>query len=154
MGTEQVDLRSLPITHDNIRNFMRDRAEKNILLGEFEFEHNNIREAIKYTVEAYDLIMPLTSSDPSNFPYRYLLLIGATGHLLRSGSILQLRNQLTYSDGGFQSGIDDKWQQYKALGDSLWGEFKDAAKTVKYGKNMAACFNDFGSGYRNIPNFY
>lgn len=154
MATTEVDLKTLPITHNNIRNFMRDRADKNLLLAEFEFEHNDIREAVKYTVEAYDLILPLTRSDPANFPYRYLLLIGTTGHLLRSGSILQLRNQLTYSDGGFQTGIDDKWQQYKALGDSMWGEFKDTSTKLKYGNNLNACFGDMSSGYRNIPNFY
>jgi hypothetical protein len=133
---------------------MRDKASKNILLDDVEFDPNDVREATLYAAEAYDLIPPLSSSDPTRFPFRLLLLIGTTGHLLRSGSILQLRNQLTYNDGGFQAGIDDKWQQYKALGDSFWTEFQTTAKQLKYAQNMNACFGDLASGYRNIPDHY
>lgn len=144
------------LTKDQIRMFLRDRADNNILLDEVQFSDKEVNLAIEMTVSAFNGITPQTRLTPMSFPthLRYLLLIGTTRFLLMSESFLQARNQATVQDGDVSPiGIDDKAALYSQLAKNLKDEWDEQARGIKTENNMLAGFNTLGSGYKNVSRF-
>ncbi len=144
------------LTKDQIRMFLRDRADNNILLDDVQFSDKEVNLALEMTVSAFNGITPQTRLTPMSFPthLRYLLLIGTTRFLLMSESFLQARNQATVQDGDVSPiGIDDKAALYSQLAKDLKNEWDEQARGVKTENNMLAGFNTLGSGYRNVSRF-
>lgn len=144
------------LTKDQIRMFLRDRADNNILLDEVQFSDKEINLAIEMAVSAFNGITPQTRLTPMSFPthLRYLLLIGTTRFLLMSESFLQARNQATAQDGDVSPiGIDDKAALYSQLAKSLKEEWDEMTRGVKTQTNLESAYNSLGSGYRNVSRF-
>lgn len=144
------------ISKDQVRMFMRDRADKNILLDDVQFTDAELNLATEMAVSAYNSVTPQTMLTPSSFPthLRYLLLIGTTRFLLMSESFLQIRNQATVQDGDIAPiGIDDKSAAYAQLAQQLKAEVDEITRQVKTQNNMESAYDSVGSGYKNTSRF-
>jgi hypothetical protein len=139
------------ISVDQIRMFMQDKAENNILLDAVQFTQDQVNFAIEMATEAYNAMTPISFESPSTFPNKYALLLGATKFLMMSTVFLQIRNQATVQDGDVVNiGIDDKQAAYAQLYNLLRGEWEEIIRAIKNQRNMEGATNDLGSGYRNI----
>ena len=74
------------VTKDQVRMFMRDRADKNILLDQVQFTDDELNLAMDMAVSGFNAVTPQTNFTPQTFPphLKYLLLIGTTRFLLMS----------------------------------------------------------------------
>lgn len=144
------------VTKDQVRMFMRDRTDKNILLDTVQFTDDELNLAMDMAVSGFNAVTPQSNLTPQTFPphLKYLLLIGTTRFLLMSESFLQARNQATVQDGDIAPiGIDDKAQLYAQLSASLKAEWDELTRGVKTQNNMESAYNTLGSGYRNTSRF-
>lgn len=144
------------ISSDQVRMFLRDRLENNILLDTVQFSLDEINLAMSMAVSAYNSVTPQTMLTPSSFPphLQYVLLLGTTRFLMQSESFLQIRNQLSYQDGDVAPiGISDKMAQYSQLANTLKAEWDELVRGIKTQNNMEGAYNSLGSGYRNVARF-
>lgn len=142
MGSEKTDL-----TLEDVRDFLRDYSENNILLDEVENPDDLIEKAIKF-VKSRWTVMPPVGVGGKSPPYS-ILLMGVSAWLLKSVAMLQLRNQASVRDGMISPiGIDDKAQLYLQVAGNLQNEFETAAREFKISRNVAAGFGNQGSGFR------
>jgi hypothetical protein len=144
------------VTKDQVRMFMRDRADNNILLDTVQFTDDELNLAMDMAVSVFNTVTPQSNLTPQSFPphIKWLLLIGTVRFLLMSESFLQARNQATVQDGDIAPiGIDDKAQLYAELAASLKTEFDELTRGVKTQTNMESAYNTLGSGYRNTSRF-
>jgi hypothetical protein len=139
-----------------MRMFLRDYANKNILLDDVQFTQEEVNFALEMAASAYNAVTPQSYITPSTWPpqIKYVLLIGAARFLMQSESFLQVRNQATYQDGDIAPiGIDDKVAQYSQLAQQLKAEWDELVRGIKTQLNMEATYNDLGSGYRNVARY-
>ncbi len=122
-----------------VREFLRDYAEKNPLLGVVEFSDSEITTSIQQAVERANAIGRPTTWTVSSFPNKYVLRLGAVSYLLKSETFRQIRNEATYQDGNIQPiGIDNKQQGYLSLSDVMSQEFIQLVTSLKIAENMSA----------------
>jgi len=142
---------SSPLTSGDVREFLRDYGEYNILLDSVEFTEDEIEKAMSFAVDRYNLLTPMTNLTEDTFPNRWLLLIGTCSHLMQSAAFLQLRNQATYNDGDVERiGIDDKFALYQQLAGALATDWNRYAQKVKQQVNMEGGYGSLSSGYRYV----
>jgi hypothetical protein len=144
------------VSKDQVRMFMRDYANNNILLDDVQFTDAELNLALEMTVSSFNTVTPQTNFTPSSFPthLRYLLLVGTTRFLLMSESFMQVRNQATVQDGDISPiGISDKAALYAQLAQQLKGEWDELTRGVKTQNNMESAYATLGSGYRNVSRF-
>lgn len=142
---------------DKVRCYMRDYAFNNELVDGFETTDAQIQKCINLTVSRYNMLAPVSVRyDVGNFPMEleYIAIMGTVGHILKSLSILQLRNQLTYTDGGVHVGLSDKHQLYKQMGMEMLAEFDQIAKEDKITRNLNAAWGFVPSPYHGYYTFY
>ena len=121
----------------DIRSFMRDFYEKNPLHADIEFTDEEITSACRHATDLANVIGRPTSWTVSTFPNNYVLMLGAAGHLTKSEAIRQLRNQSQFQDGNIQGvGMDEKYQYYMQLSQSLTSEFSGHVTQIKITSNM------------------
>lgn len=143
-----------PLTRDDVRYFMRDlpgfvpnTGVENVLLDNVEFSDDEVERALRFTAARYNAMTPVTRLAIEQVD-QYVMLVGASSHLLRSEAIRQLRNQANAQNGDGQPiGIDDKTQLYQQLAQQLSDEFEKYARGIKTQRNMEACYGGLGSGY-------
>ena len=144
------------VTKDQVRMFMRDYANNNILFDDVQFTDAELNNALEMAVSAFNAVTPQSNLTPQTFALhlRYLLLIGTTRFLLMSESFLQVRNQATVQDGDIAPiGISDKAQLYSQLAQNLKNEWDELTRGIKTQNNMESAYNTLGSGYRNTSRF-
>lgn len=144
------------VTSDEVRRFMRDYPNKNILLDDVEFSQEDVDQAIVFVTSAYNAMTPISNIDPTGWPafLRYLQLLGIAWYLIRSASFLQLRNQATYQDGDIAPiGVDDKFPLYMSLWQSLKAEWDQAVKDAKIQMNLEAGYGGLSSGYKYVARY-
>ncbi len=148
----QVSTNAVPLTTDDVREFLRDQPKYNILIEGVEFSNEDIARAIRWTVSKWNAITP-QSNDPvtGETLNEYVLLFGVASILLRSEGVRQLRNGVNYQDGNMpQVGIDEKQNLYAGWADSMKAEFDFHARQIKTQNNMEACYGGLSSGYKYI----
>jgi hypothetical protein len=144
------------VSKDQIRMFMRDRADRNILLDDVQFSDEELNAATEMAVSMFNGITPQTRFTPASWPSHlgWLLLLGTCRYLMLSEAFLQIRNQATYQDGDIAPiGVDDKQAAYAQLAQLLKAEWDQHAHAVKVQDNMEGCYNSLGSGYQNVTRY-
>jgi len=144
------------VSKDQVRMFLRDRADRNILLDDVQFADEDLNLAMEMATSAFNAVTPQSYFTPSTFPehLQYVLLIGTVRFLLMSESFLQVRNQATYQDGDIAPiGIDDKQAAYAQLAQVLKGEWDELVRGTKTQSNMEGAYQSLGSGYRHVGRF-
>jgi hypothetical protein len=137
------------LTSEEIRLFLQDRSELNTLILGIRFTPEMIEQAMINTVDYYNLMNPPTGRmyTVEDFPYRSLLLLGASSYLLRSASINEAANQLSYSADGIQVADKDKAQTFASLSQNLQQDFKELAQQIKMNHNIAQVYGVKHSEY-------
>lgn len=137
------------LTAEEIRLFLLDRAELNPLLLGIRFTPEMIEQAIINTVDYFNLMNPPINEyyTVENFPFRALLLLGASGYLLRSAAVNEASNQLTYASDGVQVNDKDKAQIFLSIGGGLWEEFKQMATNIRININVGQVYGIKHSEY-------
>jgi hypothetical protein len=139
------------VSVDQVRMFMQDKAENNILLDDVQFNQDQVNFAVEMATEEYNAMTPVSYETPSTFPNKYLLLLSASKFLMMSTTFLQIRNQATVQDGDVTNiGIDDKQAAYAQLYNVIRGEWMEIARNIKNQRNMEGAYDTLGSGYRTI----
>jgi hypothetical protein len=134
------------ITETDIRTFCMDRKELNSLLRGVRWSTEDIDNALNRCTDFFNETAPfVVSFTPQTFPYRYTLLIGVAGHLLRSASINEASNQLDYSADGVTVQDKNKAQIFASIGNQFWEEFKDKVVNIKITINVANAFGTMPS---------
>jgi hypothetical protein len=151
----QIDANKYPLSTDEIRLFLRDQPEYNILLDDIEFEDKDINNAMRLTVAKWNAMPPITNVTTPDQLNEYVLLCGVCGFLLKSEGLRQVRNQMVTQDGNIsQVGIDEKEAIYFRWATHFQSEFKEFAQRLKIAQNVESlidpCMSGFSSGYRYI----
>ena len=131
------------LSEQDVRIFLMDKKELNPLLRGVRWDSNDIDGAVQRCVDFWNETPPLINyQTASTFPYRYTLLIGVAGHLLKSASINEASNQLQYTADGITVQDKDKAEIFAKLGTSFWDEFKDKVNNMKIAQNIGSAFGD------------
>lgn len=144
------------VTVDQVRRFMRDFPQNNILLDDVEFTDTDVAQGAEFVTSAYNAVTPQSNITVQGWPAsnQYILLLGIAWYLIRSASFLQLRNQATYQDGDIAPiGIDDKFPLYTSLWQSLKEEWDIAVRAIKTQNNLESAYGGFSSGYLNVARY-
>jgi hypothetical protein len=140
-----------PLKVEEIRMFLRDQPNYNILLEDIEFKDEDIQLAMRLTVARYNALTPQTSLTSPAQLNEWILLCGVCCILFRSEGARQLRNQLVTQDGNIAPvGLDEKEDLYLKWSTHFCNEFDEKAQKIKIQDNMESCYGGFGSGYRYI----
>ena len=140
-----------PLTTDDVRWFLRDTPQHNILLPDsVEFSNDDINRAIRFTAAKFNSVTPQSNADYTSIN-EYVLLCGVCAILLRSEGIRQNRNEVRAQDGGIAPvNLDEKQAQYAAWADRLQQEFDFLVRNIKMQNNMESCYGTLSSGYRYL----
>lgn len=135
---------------NDIRAFLRDQPEFNILLDDIEFADEDIARAMRYATANYNAITPVTTLSTIQLNI-WVLLLGSCCYLFRSEGARQLRNQVQAQDGNIAPvGIDEKQALYAQWADRMCMEFKELATKAKVQANMQSVYDSLSSGYRYV----
>ena len=139
------------ITEKDVRMFMMDKPELNPLLRGVRWSPEEIDAAVVHAVSFYNESPPLIDSfTVETFPWRYTLLLGVVGHLLRSASINEASNNIAYSLDNVSVNDKDKADIFLRMGNGYWDEFKSSVMNIKVSKNISLAFGDIPSEYQRI----
>jgi hypothetical protein len=141
----------MPITASDIRTYVKDREDLNVLLeGDLQSDTNLIELAMKMAVSDFNAIAPLTSMILETFPNDAVLLYGTLHHLANGEAEKQLRNNVNFSAQGMQASLDDKQPSYTGLAQYYKQMFDQRSKEYKQALNTAAAWGESFSPYAGI----
>ncbi len=133
----QLPADAFRITSEEIRMFMRDQPDYNILMDDIEFRDSDIVRAMRLTVAKWNAIPPITNLVSPSQLNEWVLLCGVCCILLKSEGLRQKRNQLTVQDGNIAPvGLDEKEAIYLKWSMIFCEEFDTLAKQAKIQQNM------------------
>lgn len=141
------------LTPDQVRLYIRDHVEYNRLLDELEFTDERIVFAKEMAIGMYNAISPATVVEEKDFPNKYILLIGTLHNLFLGEAAMAARNQMSYSDGGLQIPIEERYEYYSGLAGMYGTMFNKAAQDFKIYKNIEDGWGSVGSDYARFPSF-
>jgi len=128
------------ITEMDIRRVLRDFPEANNLLDDYEFDYEEIRQAMTLTVDEWNDMAPVVFNYTiDNFPYRSILLKGTVAWLLTIGANSGIRNGLDYQAGGATIKDNDP-SDYQRAAAALAQEVKQLMRMKKNEENYAQCW--------------
>lgn len=139
------------ITAEEVRAYLSDSPEDNHLLDGVEFSDARIELAAKMAVSDFNAMPPLSSHPVETFPYVSILLDGILHHLFKGQSALSARNTMSYSDGGLQIPIEERFQYYEALSEMYGKYFISKARDLKSHLNMESTWGHISSDYSTFP---
>jgi hypothetical protein len=145
------------LTVDQVRRFMRDRPDYNILLDAVDYTQDDINQGIEMVTSRYNVFTPQTNLLAQSWPphMQYVLLLGVAAYLIKSSAFLQLRNQATYQDGDVAPiGIDDKYPLYIQFAQVLDAEWSQLVQQVKIQNNLESAYGNLSSGYVNVSRYH
>ena len=145
------------VSQDQVRRFLRDYPNNNILLDDVEFKQDEINQGVEMVTSRYNAITPQTGILPQSWPQhlQYVLLIGVASYLMKSAAFMQLRNQATYQDGDIAPiGVDDKFPLYMQFAQALDSEWLQLVTNIKIQNNLESGYGSLSSGYVNVARYH
>lgn len=138
------------LTENDIRIHMMDKPELNTLVGGVRWSPADIEHAMVNTVAYFNESAPATGMTYTieQFPFRYCLLTGVTGYLLRSAAINEASNQLDYSAENISVQDKNKAPLFTQLGNQFWEEFKTMSYNIKLNQYTSQLYGSIGSEFR------
>ena len=84
------------LSEQDIRLFLMEKKELNPLLRGVRWSTEDIDAAVNRCIDFWNETPPfINPQTPSSFPYKYTLLIGVAGHLLKSATTILLNKLAT-----------------------------------------------------------
>ena len=128
-----------------IRLYLRDFPELNRLISGEETSDRMIAWAVVDAIDDYNSTPPFIGNvGLKNFPSLSMLREGAVIRILESVGLLQLRNQMTYSDGGISVAVSDKSQFLMGWIQMLRNSYEQKKMRVKSSLNVEYAFEGGG----------
>ena len=128
-----------------IRLYLRDFPELNRLISGEETSDRMIAWAIIDALDDYNTTPPfIGSASLNNFPSTSLLREGAVIRILESVGLLQVRNQMNYSDGGVSVSISDKAPLLMGWIQMLRQSYEQKKIRIKSSMNVEMAFEGDG----------
>ena len=128
-----------------VRLYLRDFPELNRLIQGEETSDRMIAWSVVDALDDFNSTPPFVGSyGQTNFPSLSLLREGAVIRVLESVGLLQLRNQMNYSDGEITVQISDKSQFLMGWINMLRGSYEQKKVRIKSSINVEQAFE--GSG--------
>lgn len=141
--TESINaIKDSVVTPLDVRLSLMDYKERNIPLYTEHLTDEMLWKCIDWAVAKFNETPPVlkTQYTAVNFPKRKLLLDSATAEALRLTSLIELRGEMQYSDGGVQSSIYYKSGQFSALRQELEQRVGQETSTTKRVLNIENCY--------------
>lgn len=141
--------RGLTLSIAEIRMTLRDTdPEGNFLLEQLDFTRSEIALCIRRCIDYWNEVLPpIGSYKPTNFPWRYHLSKGVAALLHQMAANHKMRNDLPYSAGGVTIKDTVKFQQYLEFYKLYWSEWISWVKDKKIQINISGGFATLTSGY-------
>lgn len=136
---------------EKVREFISDYPEANLLLDKEEFSNTFIELSMELAVSEYNAMSPRTSVTEENFPSKSLLLLGTLWQMYTGRVSLMARNHLSYSDGGLQIPVEEKFELYRNLADSYGSQFQATGAKLKASLNMESGWGEVRSDEAMFP---
>ncbi len=152
LKTEDIDPKVLTIsktleqksvvTPSDLRLALMDFATKNIPLYQEHLTDEQLWKCIDWAVTLFNDTPPhiYRQYTMEDFPRRKLLLDSAMVEALKLTALIELRGEMQYSDGGIQSTIYYKSQQFSALRQELEAKVSQATTAIKRTLNINECY--------------
>ena len=148
--TPVFDSTYLETLANDIRAFLRDEPDFNILLDDVEFLDEDIARGMRFATDKYNAITPVTTLMTEQLN-RWVVVAGTCCILFRSEGARQLRNQVQAQDGNIAPvGLDEKQALYATWADRMCAEFDALATKIKIQNNMESAYDTLSSGYRYV----
>lgn len=136
-----------------IREFVSDYAQNNLLLDKEEFSDTFISLCRDLAVSSYNEIPPLSIVTIQNFPSKSTLLWGTLYHMYSGKSALLARNTLSYSDGGVSVAVEERAALYFSLAQNALSQFESSAAKMKVYFNMNSGWGGVSGDDAQLPAF-
>ena len=128
------------------RLYLRDFPELNRLIKGQETSNRMIAWAIIDALDDYNTTPPfIGQASITNFPSISLLREGTVIRVLESVGLLQLRNQMNYSDGGVSVSVSDKAQFLMGWIQMLRNSYEQKKVRIKSSLNVEMAFEGDGA---------
>ena len=125
--------------------YLRDFPELNRLISGEETSDRMIAWAVIDTLDDFNTTPPFIGSyGLENFPSLSLLREGAVIKVLESVGLLQLRNQMNYSDGGITVNVSDKSQFLMGWINMFRNSYEQRKVRIKSSINVEMAFEGDG----------
>lgn len=141
------------LTPEEVQLYIQDIVEKNLLLDDVEFKPSQVLLAMELAVGEFNMIQPLSSYDINSFPNKALLMNGTLWKLFEGQSALLARNHMSYSDGGLQIPVEERYQLYASLATGYKENFLRAGQAWKISTNIESGWGNVPSDYSNFPSW-
>lgn len=145
--------RSPVLTVEEVQEYIRDRAENNHLVDGTEFTATVITLAMDLAVSAWNMVPPVSVSTVETFPSKALLMSGTLWKMFMGQAALLARNTMTYTDGGLQIPVEERFQLYQALAAMYGEDFQTQARALKTHFNIEEGWGEVGSDYASFPDW-
>lgn len=139
------------LTVDQVREYISDYPSENLLLDKQEFSDTFIELSMDLAVSEYNLVTPRSNYSEESFPSKSLLMLGTLWQMYMGRSALMARNHMSYTDGGLQIPIEEKFELYRNLADSYGAQFQAASAKLKASMNMESGWGEVRSDEAMFP---
>lgn len=139
------------LTTEEVQEYIRDKAENNLLIEGTEFSPTVISVAMDLAINEYNLIPPISTASLMVFPNKALLMSGTLYKMFLGQAALLARNTMNYSDGGVSVPVEERFQLYMALGQMYQQEFQTSARNLKTYLNLESGWGGVASEYAYMP---
>lgn len=141
-----------PLTVLQVRELIQDYTDQNLLLDREEFSDTYIEMCMEMATDEFNTTPPIAlRTTLGNFPSRSLLFYGTCWMIFQGRTALAARNNLTYSDGGLQIPVEEKYELYSQLAGAFKGYFQESAQKYKISANMEAGWGSVHSDESAFP---
>ena len=138
----------MSVTAEDVRAFLRDHPECNVLTDEADFTPEQINRARNFVVADFNSTPVITSFPEDKFPFVNILLLGMSAWLLNGLAVQQTRNHLPYStSGGVQVDDSNKGPQYSAMADKFQAMYEKKTRDTKNQINLDQGWGRVSSEY-------
>lgn len=144
----------MALSVEDILVYVKDKPEFNILLqGEYQSSPELIQLCMRFAVETFNGVTPVTFYTVNDFPNMAILLYGTLHHLAIGEVERQLRNQVEFTAQGLNVAIDNKAAMYQQLSTYYRGLFDSETKAYKTFLNTEQAWGEAFSPYARINDF-
>lgn len=139
------------LTVEEVREYITDYPESNLLLDKEEFSDPFIKLCMGFAVESFNAITPRSSYTEETIPGKEIHLLGTLFHMYNGRSAQMARNNLSYTDGGLQIPIEEKYELYSRLAATFQAQFLEAGTKLKISLNMEQGWGEIRSDGAMMP---
>lgn len=139
------------LTVEEVREYLTDYPDVNLLLDREEFSDTFIELCIELALSDFNAIPPRSYHKIDDFPSKGVLMLGTCWEMFQGRAAVMARNHLTYSDGGLQIPVEEKYEIYISLANSFKTLFDTASAKMKVNSNMESGWGSVSGDQAYFP---